>query len=234
MQSKRARLDRFLSVRTGISRRDVRPLLASGRVTLDGRVATDIQQLVDEFTHVSLDGEVLQANTPRYVMLHKPGGVVSATRDARHRTVVELLPLSTREGLHLVGRLDFHTSGLLLLTNDGRWSRRLMTPAAKVQKLYRVVLEHPLSQDYVEAFAAGMYFGYEDITTRPAQLTIVSERVAHVSLVEGRYHQIKRMFGRFQNPVVALHRLAVGNLTLDNGLSTGQSRALTACEVSTI
>ncbi len=238
MQSKRARLDRFISAHTGISRRDVRPILARGEIIIDGNRATDINQLVDEFTHVSLYNKVIQAKTPRYVMMNKPTGVVSATKDSKHQTVVDLLKKDEPAGLHIVGRLDFNTSGLLLLTNDGRWSRRLSSPEYKVAKLYRVVLEKPISmdyvQDYIQAFANGMYFDYEGIKTKPAKLEIIDQYTANVSLIEGRYHQIKRMFGRFQNPVIKLHRIAVGNLTLDYKLGPGQYRALTELEVKTI
>jgi len=234
MQSKRARLDRFISAQTGISRRDVRPILASGQITVDGNRATDINQLVDEFTHVTLNNKVIQAKTPRYIMMNKPISVVSATRDNKHRTVVDLLCKKEAEGLHIAGRLDFNTSGLLLLTNDGRWSRQLSSPESKIAKLYRVVLEKPISKDYIQAFAKGMYFSYEDITTKPAKLEIIDEYTANISLIEGRYHQIKRMFGRFHNPVVKLHRMAVGNLSLDYKLAPGQYRTLTEFEAKTI
>ena len=234
MQSKRARLDRFVSGVIGINRRDVRPMLAQKRVLVDGCVATKINQVIDEFSHVMLDHRVLQANTPSYVMLNKPTGVVSATKDARHKTVIDLLDRADRESLHIVGRLDFNSSGLLLLTNDGKWSRHLTTPEKKITKLYRVTLEKPITEDYVRAFSEGMYFSFENITTLPAKLHILSDFVAEVSLVEGRYHQIKRMFGRFQNPVLTLHRIAIGNVPLDPSLAPGQSRALTECEVNNI
>lgn len=234
MQSKRARLDRFISAHTGISRRDVRPILAKGKITIDGNRATDINQLVDEFTHVTLDDKVIQAKTPRYIMMNKPTGVVSATKDSKHQTVVDLLSEEKPDELHIAGRLDFNTSGLLLLTNDGRWSRRLSSPKYNITKLYRVILEKPISKDYIQAFAKGMYFDYEGITTKPAQLEIIDEYTANLGLTEGRYHQIKRMFGRFQNPVVKLHRIAVGRLTLDEKLTPGQYRALTELEVKTI
>lgn len=238
MQSKRARLDRFLGNHLGIKRGDVRPILASGRVAVDGVIAVNINQLIDQFTHVTLDNQVVQAHQPVYLMMNKPVGVVSATVDKRHTTVIDLLHHPDRHSLHIVGRLDFNSSGLLLLTNDGRWSRQLTTPERKIPKLYRVTLETRITEDhvedYVKAFAAGMYFAYEGITTRPAQLRIVSEHEVEVSLEEGRYHQIKRMFGRFRNKVVGLHRIAIGNLQLDPALKAGQGRELTGAEVLTI
>jgi 16S rRNA pseudouridine516 synthase len=232
--SKRARLDRFISARTGLSRKAVRPVLAQGRIRVDGAIASGINQVIGQFSHVQLDNQVLQSSTATYVMLNKPAGVVSATRDERHKTVIDLLDRNDRNTLHIAGRLDFNSSGLLLLTNDGRWSRQLSRPEANIGKLYRVTLEHPITSDYVEAFTRGMYFDYEGITTRPAQLRIIDDHTAEVRLVEGRYHQIKRMFGRMRNPVRALHRSAVGNLRLDPALGPGQYWELTAPEVNNV
>lgn len=234
MASKRARLDRLISALTGINRKDVRALLASSRVLLDGKPARDISHPVDQFSHLCLDGKVLQARKRKYLMLNKPAGVVSATRDDEHRTVVDLLESGQTGDLHIAGRLDFNSTGLLLLTNDGQWSRRLAAPEQGVPKVYRVTLEQPLSDAYVQAFADGMYLAYEGITTRPAGLTILSARCAEVVLMEGRYHQIKRMFGQFDNRVLTLHRVAIGGLSLDTRLALGQSRELRPLELQAI
>jgi len=234
MKSKRTRLDRFISTQTGINRKDVKPLLARGRVMVDGTVARDIQQVIHQFTHVVMDGQVLQAHTPYYFMMNKPQGAVSATKDRQHPTVIELMKNKDRIDLHIAGRLDFNSSGLLLLTNDGRWSRNLFTPESKIPKRYRVTVEKPLTEDYIRAFAKGMYFDYEGIITRPAKLDIVSEFIAEVSLVEGRYHQIKRMFGRFRNPVLKLQRVSIGSLLLDPALEPGHYRSLSPWELKNI
>jgi 16S rRNA pseudouridine516 synthase len=230
-QPKRFRLDRFISSHTGVNRRAVRALLASGRVGLNGRAAREINQVVDQFSHITLDGQVLQDYSAIYLMLNKPSGVVSATRDDRHRTAIDLLDANTGNDLHIAGRLDFNSTGLLLLTNDGRWSRRLACAQKPVEKVYRVTLEQALTERYVEAFAQGMYFPFEDITTRPVTLTILSDYSAELRLTEGRYHQIKRMFGRFNNKVLTLHRIAIGNVSLDPGLTAGQYRQLTQIEL---
>ena len=230
MSSYRTRLDRFLSAERGISRKDLRSILAQGRVTIDGVPATHMNQLVQQFTHITLDDQILRAQTPVYLMLNKPPEVVSATKDDKHQTVIDLMKHSEAEKLHIVGRLDYNSTGLLLLTNNGRWSRALSNPEHNVVKRYRVNLERPVTREMVAAFAQGMYFPFENITTRPAELTILSQRIAEVSLVEGKYHQIKRMFGRFQNPVLALHRIAIGGLLLDPTLQRCQSRKLTAVE----
>jgi len=235
VQSTRTRLDRFISVHTGIFRRDVRAVLARGRITVNGELATGISQVIDQFSHVLLDDQVLQARIPIYIMLNKPTGVVSATSDEHHKTVVDLLDQKDRSThrntLHIAGRLDFNSTGLVLLTNDGRWSRSLSAPENRIGKRYRVTLEYPIGSEYAHAFSRGMYFAYEGITTRPAQLRVIDTHTAEVCLVEGRYHQIKRMFGRFDNPVVQLHRIAIGDLELDRQLLPGQSRDLSETEV---
>lgn len=234
MRSKRMRLDRFLTTQAHISPSQVRPTIARGSVRVDGAMATGISQVVDHFSRIELDGKILQAREPVYFMLHKPCGVVSATRDGKHQTVIDLLAKKDREQLHIAGRLDYNTTGLVLLTNDGGWSRSLSEPGRNVAKTYQVCLENPLTPHYIQAFAEGMYFPYEDSTTRPAELRIISDYLAEVRLTEGKYHQIKRMFGRFQNRVLALHRSAIGNLVLDPALAAGKYRALTGQEISDI
>lgn len=234
MSLNRARLDRFLAQYCHISRRSVRLLLAQKRVRVDGLIALDIDIIIDQFSVIELDGKALQEKQARYFMLHKPVGVVSATKDEQHKTVLDLLDVPQKQDLHIVGRLDLNTSGLVLLTNDSRWSQRLTLPDKKVIKRYIVTLENPLTTEYITAFSEGMYFDYEGITTQPVQLTILSKFVAQVELTEGRYHQIKRMFGRFRNRVVALHRVAIGELILDENLIVGESRKLKTNEVINI
>lgn len=231
MASKRARLDRFISKQANIPQREVQRLLAQGKVQLNHEVTRDGKQVINPFTHVMLAHQILQDNTAYYLMLHKPPGTVSATKDAIHPTVVELLPDDTYPDIHIAGRLDFNSSGLLLLTNDGQWSRFIASPDSGIQKRYRVTLEKPLTEDYVSAFAEGMYFDYEGITTQPVKLKIIRPFEAEVFLNEGRYHQIKRMFGRFQNRVVSLHRCGIGALELDENLAPGESRPLSEQEV---
>jgi len=226
MQSNKHRLDRFISVTTGINRKHVRLLLAQKRILINGEPASEINQVIGQFDKVELDNQVLQNQKPIYLMVHKPVGVVSATKDDRHKTIIDTLP-SNYQVLHICGRLDLNSSGLLLLTNDGEWSRALTSPENKIEKVYEVTLKNPLTEEYAPAFAKGMYFSYEDITTRPATLEVVSENIARVTLEEGRYHQIKRMFGRFRNPVIKLHRVSIGAIMLCSTLAPGEYRELT-------
>ncbi|MDX2369926.1 MAG: pseudouridine synthase [Colwellia sp.] len=228
MSISRARLDRFISEKCQINRKKVRLLLAQKRVSVDGVIASDIAQAIDKFSIIKFDGQIIQANRTLYIMLHKPVGVVCATKDDKHKTVIDLLclglTLAEKKSLHIVGRLDLNTSGLVLLTNDSRWSEQLTSPTSKVTKHYIVTLKNPLHHDYINAFAKGMYFAYEEITTKPVKLNILSKYSAEVVLTEGRYHQIKRMFGRFDNPVIALHRTSIGVYILDESLLVGESK----------
>ena len=238
MQSRRSRLDRFMVAHAAVTLRDVRLLLAQQRIVVNGQIATSANQIVEQFTQVVFDGKPLQNNTPLYIMLHKPMGVVSATVDAKHTTVIDLLTHPHRQQLHIVGRLDFNSTGLLLLTNNGQWSRAINCPQKPIIKKYRVQLacavNAALAAEYCKVFTQGIYFEYEGITTAPAQLRFTSEYEADVGLTEGKYHQIKRMFGYFNNPVVALHRTCVGGLALDVGLAAGQSRLLSAAEAGQV
>ena len=143
------RLDRFISEFYQINRKKVRLILAQKRVFVDGVLANDIAQIIDQFSHIVMDLEVLQANQPHYIMLNKPVGVVCATKDDKHKTVIDLLKghfdESIISSLHIVGRLDLNTSGLVLLTNDSRWSEKLTSPAYKVAKCYHVTLANPIT-----------------------------------------------------------------------------------------
>jgi len=233
MNTSRTRLDRFISRHTQLHQGDVKRLIAQNRITINGELAKDVTQLVNKFTQVSLDNTMLPHSTAHYLMLHKPTGMVSATKDNEHRTVLDLIDSSNPNHLHIVGRLDLNTSGLVLLTNDGEWSRQLTSPENKIEKRYRVRLNNPVTPDYIKAFKQGMYFSYENITTRPATLIILSDYEVEVCLTEGRYHQIKRMFGQFRNPVVALHRISIGHITLDEHLDVGDFRPLNNNEITT-
>lgn len=233
MSGKTCRLDRFISQNTCFTQSQTRLLIAQNRITVDGNFANSIQQKITKLSSIFLDGECLQKCDPVYIMLHKPKGVVSATWDSQHKTVLDLVDHPQKSELHIVGRLDFNTTGLVLLTNDGAWSRRISLPTTKLTKTYDVVVQNPITPEYAVAFQQGLYFQYENCVTKPAVLEVVSATQARLSLVEGKYHQVKRMFGFFQNKVVQLHREAVGALRLGE-LAVGYSRSLTAEEVRTI
>jgi len=226
------RVDRFLSNLPQLNRQQARLLLIEKRVRVDGQIVSDPHHDIREFSRIELDEHVLQAGkSARYFMLHKPPGCVSATQDPEHPTVLDLLNEDDKHDLHIAGRLDFNTSGLMLITNDGHWSRHLTQPQTKLPKVYYVETEQDITDDYITRFEQGVYFAYEDLTTLPATLELLGPRSARLSIVEGRYHQVKRMFGYFDNKVVRLHRESIGPLMLDSRLAPGDYRALTPEEV---
>ena len=229
------RLDRLLANQPDFSRRQVRQLLAARHVTVNGQTLVCGEAEVSAFDHVAVDGRVIQAGKPAlYLMLNKPAGYVSATRDPGHRTVIDLIDHPDRNDLHIAGRLDGNSTGLLVLTNDGLWSRRLTLPGSALGKTYRVETANDIAPACIEAFAAGLYFRFENLTTRPVALELLGPREARLTLHEGRYQQIKRMFGQFRNPVLAIHRERMGPLTLDPSLGPGEHRPLTAAEIAAV
>lgn len=229
------RVDRFLSNLPCFNRKQVRLLLVEKRVRIDGKIVSDPHADVLEFSRVEVDDEVLQAGKPaRYFMLHKPRGCVSATLDPQHPTVLELIHEPDKDDLHIAGRLDFNTTGLMIITNDGSWSRRLTQPKTRLPKIYYVETEQDIGPEYALKFAEGLYFAFEDLTTLPAGLQVLGPKAARLSIVEGRYHQVKRMFGHFDNKVLRLHRERMGPLVLDSTLEPGEYRPLSAAEIQLI
>jgi 16S rRNA pseudouridine516 synthase len=229
------RLDRFLANLPHCSHRQARLLLASGRALVNGKTVCDGTHDVRVFDRIELDGEILQAGKPaRFFMLNKPAGCISATSDPQYPTVLDLLHEQDKEELHIAGRLDFNTTGLLIITNDGLWSRRLTQPESLLGKSYRVETEDPIDPACVDRFAQGIFFRFENLTTLPAELELLGSHQARLTLHEGRYHQVKRMFGNFNNKVTALHRERMGPLLLDPALAPGQYRSLTPAEIGQI
>ncbi|WP_085724654.1 16S rRNA pseudouridine(516) synthase [Pseudomonas sp. R37(2017)] len=229
------RVDRFLSNLPCFNRKQVRLLLVEKRVRIDGKVVCDPHSEVREFSRVEVDSEVLQVGKPlRHFMLHKPAGCVSATKDPQHPTVLDLIHEPDKDELHIAGRLDFNTTGLMLITNDGSWSRRLTQPQTKLPKVYYVETEQAIGPEYAIKFSEGLYFAFEDLVTQPARLELLGAKCARLSIVEGRYHQVKRMFGHFNNKVMRLHRERMGLLVLDEALKPGEYRPLTDEEIGLI
>ncbi|MFT3990406.1 MAG: 16S rRNA pseudouridine(516) synthase [Luteolibacter sp.] len=229
------KLNRLIAKHQSLGRSAAQRRIAAGNVRVDGTRVTDGQYEVDRFQHVELADETVQTPERRLcLILHKPAGILSATADPVHPTVIDLIDDPDKHTLHLVGRLDRATTGLMLLTNDGRWSKTLMAPERKVEKSYLVTTRDPISASAVEDFRRGFYFHTEDLTTLPAGLEILSSHTARLILHEGRYHQVKRMFHRIRNQVIALHRERIGNLTLPPDLAPGEWRALTLEEIQNI
>ena len=225
------KLNRLIGKHRSLGRAKAQIAIAHGRVRVEGRCVIDGHHEVDRFATVLIDDEMVQqGEVALYLMLHKPVGYLSATVDAVHPTVIDLINHPHKGELHLAGRLDRATSGLVLLSNDGRWSERI-TSGGEVTKEYLVETELPLKDSDISAFAEGFYFHTEDIITRPAELVILDAHHARVRLVEGKYHQIKRMFHRVGNRVVSLHRERIGSVALSADLPPGAWRMLTENEI---
>ncbi|EON93541.1 pseudouridine synthase, Rsu [Marinobacter lipolyticus SM19] len=229
------KLSRILSNQNGVSRKHANALVAAGRVTVNGNVCREGSMDVDRFATVAVDNNIIQQGTEAlYLMLHKPAGYLSATEDKVHPTVLDLIAPDLRAGLHIAGRLDRATTGLLILTNHGTWSRGLTEPRVRIPKVYRVTTAHPISPETAARFAEGIWFEYEQLTTSPAHIEPIDATNARLTIYEGRYHQVKRMFHAVGNRVVSLHRERMGAIALDQTLDPGQYRTLTAQETQSV
>jgi len=227
------RLDRLLSLLSYGSRAQVKTIIRQGRVQVNGQTALDAGLPVSPLDLVKVDGLALDTRLERHVMMNKPLGVLTAARDARQKTVLDLLPDVMRSlGCMPIGRLDKDTQGLLLFTTDGQATHRLLSPRTKVAKVYRAKVEGELTQREVRRFAQGI--ALSDFTALPAELRILSARaeesLALVTVCEGKFHQVRRMFGACGHEVLQLERLSFGALMLDASLAPGQWRELTADE----
>lgn len=224
------RLDRYVSQAAGISRSQARVLIRRGQISVDGESTKDAARHVGPGERVEHRGKLLALPQPIYLMLHKPCGLLSATTDPAQNTVLSLLPPALAARVHLVGRLDKDTSGLLLLTDDGAWSHRVSSPKQACAKTYRAELAEPLIANAEERLLQGVVLRAEPKPTRPAVLQRLDGARVRITVSEGRYHQVRRMFAALGNRVVSLHRERIGGLSLDAALAPGQWRALTGEE----
>lgn len=231
------RLDKFLVEMKKGSRSEVKKLIKSGRVTVDGQTVREPEQKFDpERAQISLDGQTVSYASFEYFMLNKPQGVVSATEDRRFQTVVDLIDTARRKDLFPAGRLDIDTEGLLLITNDGQLAHQLLSPKKHVDKVYFARVEGILPSDVKEQFAKGLTLDGE-VKTLPARLELLKEGpVSEVRLTihEGKFHQVKRMFEAVGCHVVYLKRLSMGSLVLDETLAPGEYRRLTDDELRSL
>lgn len=230
----RMRLDKLLAHLNCGSRKEVQAMIRAGRVCVDGAAETDPAAKVDtDAALIALDGQVQRYRAQRYYMLNKPAGVITASRDERHDTVLDLFPEEERRGLFAVGRLDKDTEGLLIVTDDGALSHALMSPARHVAKVYEAVIEGELARDAAERFRQGLTLR-DGTVCLPARLDILpgdGETRVRVTLREGKYHQVKRMVAAVGATVVRLRRVKLGGLVLDPALPAGAFRELTEREL---
>ena len=250
MAEKDARLDKYVAESAGITRKEAKTALSKGRVQVNGEVCKNGDRKVSAADEVVLDGKSLKAEEFLYLMLHKPAGVVSATEDGRDKTVLDLVREQSADSpeeagkfgyflgkkeLFPVGRLDKDTEGLLLLTDDGDLAHKLLSPKKHVDKVYFARLDGEVPADAVERFEEGIQVG-QDYKALPAKLEVLSVAAGvsevHITLREGKFHQVKRMCHEIGCEVLYLKRVSMGNLWLDEHLAPGECRKLTEEEVA--
>ena len=232
------RLDKIIASTGRWSRREVKNLVRQGRVLVDGVPARSAEEKADpEAVEIAVNGEVLTYRRYTWVMLNKPAGYLSATEDGRGLTVLDLLPQELKkQNLFPVGRLDKDTEGLLLLTNEGGLAHELLSPKHHVDKVYYTRVAGRLTEEDCRAFAAGLLLD-DGLQCMPAGLKILragEESEAHVTLREGKFHQVKRMLAYLGKPVQYLERISMGNMTLDPELPRGKYRFLTPEEIESL
>ena len=229
------RLDKFFSAAAVLSRKECARAVHAGRVTVGGAVAKKPDQPCDpEKDEICLDGVRIGYRKNHYILLYKPDGVVSATEDGKDETVLSLLPPEyTAWGLFPCGRLDKHTTGLMLLTDDGELAHRLLSPRRHVEKSYRYRVKFPLTAEECTRFEAGLVLedGYE---TKPAKIRQDDAYSGTITLTEGKYHQIKRMMLALHNQITELKRVTFGPLTLPAEFSPGEWREVNETELAAL
>lgn len=239
------RLDKFICKSTELTRTEAKKMLKSGEVRVNGEVAKNAAMQVHENNSITIDGKQLTARGSRYYILHKVVDSICSNVDEVYPSVLNYIEVDKAFDLHIAGRLDADTTGLVLITDDGRWSHNVISPKKQCQKTYRVWLRNPIDDEklptLIEQFSDGLQLQGEDSLTRPAILKRVkqedlidSESYQHevlLTITEGKYHQVKRMFAAIGNRVVGLHREQIGAITLGD-LAPGEWRSLTEDEIA--
>lgn len=229
------RLDKLIASQGKLSRSDVKKMVKSGRVTVDGAVVKSADIKVDaDKSVISVDGKALNYKKNIYIMLNKPQGVISASNDKTQKTVVDLVPPELyRDGLFPAGRLDGDTVGFVLITDDGDFAHRILSPKNHIMKTYHATLRSPLTEEDISAFKNGIELsdGTLCLEAEVRMLEKTDEPIAEVKICEGKYHQVKRMFAALGNKVLYLKRVRMGGLDLDESLEEGQCREITAEEM---
>ncbi|AZG37317.1 MAG: 16S rRNA pseudouridine(516) synthase RsuA [Shewanella psychromarinicola] len=228
------RLDKFICESTELTRSLAKRALHRGDVTCDGVVVKNSGFKVLPQMAVHLDGTLISVIGERYIMLNKPIDTICSTIDEQYPSVLSLIDIEKMDTLHIAGRLDVDTTGLVLITSDGQWSHKITSPKKDCGKRYLVELADPIDDSLIKIFADGVELRNEDGLTKPALLDIIDPTHVRLTISEGKYHQVKRMFAAVGNNVVNLHREAVGSIELNADLAAGEWRHLTAAEVKSV
>ncbi|WP_350431552.1 16S rRNA pseudouridine(516) synthase RsuA [Shewanella sp. H8] len=228
------RLDKFICESTELTRSLAKKALHRGDVTCDGVVVKDSGFKVLPQMAVHLEGTLISVIGERYIMMNKPVDTICSTIDEEYPSVLSLIDIEKINTLHIAGRLDADTTGLVLITSDGQWSHKITSPKKDCGKRYLVELANPIDDSLIQVFADGIELRNEDGLTKPALLDIIDPTHVRLTISEGKYHQVKRMFAAVGNHVVNLHREAVGSIELDSDLALGEWRLLTDVEAKSV
>jgi 16S rRNA pseudouridine516 synthase len=228
------RLDKFICKSTELTRSEAKKLLKMGDVRVNDEVIKNPATQVHENNSVTVNGEELTARSSRYIMMHKPLDTICSNVDEVYPSLLHYIEVDKAFDLHIAGRLDADTTGLVLVTDDGRWSHNIISPKKDCEKVYRVNLRNEINADkaieLIERFKNGLQLQGEDQLTLPAKLEIITESLVLLTITEGKYHQVKRMFAAVGNKVVGLHRQKIGKINLN--IELGEWRYLTEDEVN--
>jgi 16S rRNA pseudouridine516 synthase len=224
------RLDKLICISTTLTRDEANRCILAGEVTVDGELITDTRCQVHTHRNIELNGIKLTPRPFRYLLINKPKNTICSNKDEAYPSVFNHVDLPDHSELHVVGRLDADTTGLVLATDDGHWSFDIIRPESNCKKTYRVGLSRPLSEEAAERLRCGVIFQGITDPTLPAELEFITATDVRLTITEGKYHQVKRMFAAVGNRVVTLHREQIGGVRLD--IAEGQWRALTADEVA--
>jgi len=225
------RLDKLISNSTAFTRSQTGKIIRKGNVTVNDVVVKQAAYKVLPDDTVQYMGIDIKKSKKRYIMLHKPKDVICATKDGEHQTVLNLLMISNLKSLHIAGRLDIDTTGLVLITDDGQWSHRITSPKHKQAKVYHVTLAEDINDEAIEQLSTGILLKGEKKKTLGAEVKKIDDRTILLTLHEGKYHQVKRMLAAVGNHVSQLHRQQIGNIILDSKLKEGHWRELTEDEI---
>jgi len=228
------RLDKYICQATSLTRSQAKKVISQGRVTNGTDTIRNTAYKVTTNETIFLNDKALSIRGPRYIMLNKPQGYICSTVDEQLPSVLNLLDVEKREQLFIAGRLDADTTGLTLITDDGQWSHQITSPRKKCAKRYRVILADELTEDASTQFQQGIQLKSENQPCLPASLINISNTEVLLTISEGKYHQVKRMFAALGNHVTALHREKIGEIELDPTLQLGEWRYLTDIEVQSI
>jgi len=228
------RLDKYICKSTELTRNEAKKLLKTGLVKVNDEVVKNGALQVGENCRVSVEGQELIRRTARYIMMFKPLDTICSNVDEVHPSVLHFLDVDKAFDLHIAGRLDVDTTGLVLITDDGQWSHQITSPRKTCPKRYRVWLDEPIAPEVAAQFAHGVQLKGESRLTQPAQLEVIDDKEVLLTIAEGKYHQVKRMFAAVGNHVVGLHREKIGDITLDEQLEPGQWRYLTEQEIASV